>query len=563
MEGGGFCDACGYGPCDQMERHLRHSPWCRPTVDSEPAAQQSQKRSKTSANLFKSRLRSRYSFHLLNAHYNKYMSLAQLSFCVLMVINIVGLVLSFMESAGVRQSCVQEVREAVRALPSVSSVVAAGERAAIGKLEPLTFKGPGGKKGGVFFSVYQLVTVMLQESAEVRQHVFASSKLWKSGELYGKTPVVYRDVTHGTRFRSRRELCGKATAAEQRDVRVILHGWTDEFTSTDGLGVNAKKNKYGAVLGALVNLPLHLRHNPDFILLLALYQAMYAAANGGLARLLTGVSSDGTSYDDGLTLGAEIRMPGGHEIKLPSDTPCADDETWVLRIYVLLWSMDWLAHGDFGPFAKSVSARRPCFKCKWTHTCDCAYLSLAAQNPKKPKKPFKHCDNCLGCSPRRHEDVLAELKELRSWAGTKTALAARRTELGIFSDYFPSESLLQDIVTDATVDIMHIFICGMTKYMLMFTLDELIPAEFTWSQFNERLRAHKYPHNFKPPWMAARTQGKKSSHTAKLNATQTMYIALARYRWVGSHTSGRHQLRLAPKRAPLLAQYRRHRAGRR
>lgn len=58
------------------------------------------------------------------------------------------------------------------------------------------------------------------------------------------------------------------------------------------------------------------------------------------------------------------------------------------------------------------------------------------------------------------------VREMRAFKGaTKTALAKKRTTTGIFSSYFPSEHLLQNIVKDVTVDIMHVFVCGITRHL--------------------------------------------------------------------------------------------------
>ena len=75
---------------------------------------------------------------------------------------------------------------------------------------------------------------------------------------------------------------------QANDLRIALHGWTDAFTPIDGLSQKARKHKYGAFLATLVNLPLHLRHYVDHVLLLALYNSRYAKKHGGLVRMLTG-----------------------------------------------------------------------------------------------------------------------------------------------------------------------------------------------------------------------------------------------------------------------------------
>ena len=132
------------------------------------------------------------------------------------------------------------------------------------------------RKGAAFFDVHTLLTIMLQESASVRKLVVAASEEWKTGALFQTRPNVLSDLVHGSRFLDWPEVCGKATESEAKDLRVVLHIWTDEFTPIDGLSQKARHHKYGALLAALVNLPHRMRHYADHILLLALYNSRCA-----------------------------------------------------------------------------------------------------------------------------------------------------------------------------------------------------------------------------------------------------------------------------------------------
>ena len=58
---------------------------------------------------------------------------------------------------------------------------------------------------------------------------------------------------------------------------------------------------------------------------------------------------------------------------------------------------------------------------------------------------------------------MAEVEHLRRLGAT--AAKKYSTETGIFSTYFASEHLLRDVVKDSTIDIMHVFFCGMTRYL--------------------------------------------------------------------------------------------------
>ena len=54
-----------------------------------------------------------------------------------------------------------------------------------------------------------------------------------------------------------------------------------------------------------------------------------------------------------------------------------------------------------------------------------------------------------------------EVEHLRGLGATEAKKYSTKT--GIFSTHFASEHLLRDVVKDSTVDIMHVFFCGMTR----------------------------------------------------------------------------------------------------
>lgn len=238
-----------------------------------------------------------------------------------------------------------------------------------------------------------------------------------------------------------------------------------------------------------------------------------------------GHGDDGVDYGDRPNLASELQegRSGGTWIEIP------DDENgglmWIrLRVLALvIVSFDWLENGEFGPFAMSVQARHPCFKCKWTANCACAFM--ARGDPRR--STVKHSDDCRGLEPRTHEETMRAVRELRAWTGTKTALTARRTELGIFSNHFASEYLLDDIIKGTTVDIMHVNACGMTRYLLSWLTDEQIPAEYSWHELNQRKNMHRFKRGRRVPNLERTKGSPRGSKSIHLNAGQMLDFALA------------------------------------
>ena len=419
--GGTTCPAgCGYtGP--HLGYHFRHSPLCAPSPKEH--CPKRERDTETVANLFANRVNGMVGHALLKAHVDKYMQLTDLDHFRVMLMECVALTMDFMESeykllelSSRTAFALGTARKTFSTLPSVGTMIARESARYQGAI-PRTLTTPGGdSKGAAFFDVHAVVAVMLQESSAVRQLAIKASEEWKTGQLYLSRPEVLTDVWHGSRFTDWFELCGKASAGEAKDLRIGVQGWTDEMTPVDGLSQKARTRKYGAVLGALLNLPLSMRHYADHLLLLAVYHSRYAKKNGGLARLLTGIGADGTQYSDPNNLACELDLGSDSPmITLPNDEdPTQPDITYRLRIFFLFISLDWLAAGDFGPFAGSVSARRPCPKCMWTAGCACSWMS--AEDPRR--STVVHSEHCLGLKPRTHSGVMETMAELRELGRT-------------------------------------------------------------------------------------------------------------------------------------------------
>ena len=236
-------------------------------------------------------------------------------------------------------------------------------------------------------------------------------------------------LLHGSRFYNWFEVCGKATPAQAKDFRICLHGWIDAFTPLDGLSQRARKHKYTVLLGALVNLPILMRHYHDFVLMLLLYNNRFMKKHGDLVRALTGTGVDGTKYDDNVNLAMELELTETEApwIQLPNDEdPTGPPVHRRLRVFLLLMSYDWLGGGEFGPWSESVSARYPCPKCKWAVSCPCSYL--ASDDPCRAT--VEHVAHCQGNKPRDHSeacDVIDELRALALKPRTKTKLEEQKT----------------------------------------------------------------------------------------------------------------------------------------
>ena len=288
---------CGFVGAS-LESHYRYSPYCKPT--EAPVHEPISNRRDSADITFSARVKHIIGTELLHAHLNFFMHLKHADVLRSLTLAVVGLVLEHSlselahvlddQSAAAAGQVLARVGKICKELPSTSALIAQ-QRLVYQRASPYSFVGLSGadKAGAAFFSAVQLVTVMLQESAPARREAIKSSEIWKSGKLFNILPDTMTDVTHGRQFRENPLICGEASALEKKDLRIVLTGWMDDFTSVDGLGLASRHHKYGAFLATLVNLPLLGRQSVDNVLLLALWNAKFAKEHGGVNRMLTGL----------------------------------------------------------------------------------------------------------------------------------------------------------------------------------------------------------------------------------------------------------------------------------
>ena len=96
-------------------------------------------------------------------------------------------------------------------------------------------------------------------------------------------------------------------------------------------------------------------------------------------------------------------------------------------------------------------------------------------------------------------ETVRELRELARQPRSKTACKDLSTDTGIFSAHSASERLLRDVVVDSTIDVMHVFFCGLTRYLLSWVTDEFIPRDFSWVQLNAESRKYPYKRGVRVP----------------------------------------------------------------
>ena len=275
---------CGYVG-DNLKYHYRWSPRCEPAAEALPLKRPRPSAGRDpamSAQLFSNRVVGEIGKWFLHGHIDFFLSLGELDSVRGILRTCAALTTEFIEEElkvrghTVDSKIFESARSAFDALPNATTLINQRRKFFARAIPRHLGTSREHRKGAAFFDVHTVLTVMLQESATVRKLVIAASEEWKTGALFQTRPNVLHDLVHGTRFLDWPEVCGKATESEAKDLRIVLHLWTDEFTPIDGLSQKARHHKYGALLAALVNLPHRMRHYADHILMLALYNSRYA-----------------------------------------------------------------------------------------------------------------------------------------------------------------------------------------------------------------------------------------------------------------------------------------------
>ena len=294
------------------------------------------------------------------------------------------------------------------------------------------------------------------------------------------------------------------------------------------IGTKRGKHKYGAALAGILNLPKRMRFHPNYILLLAIYQAKYAKEHGGKVRILCGrsASDGGSPIPDTWSLAAELdALRQGQVIEIPDDGPAGGTVLRVLRVHLLLISADYLAACGMGPTPESTSALRPCRDCRWLPRCPCA--RLPAEDAALPG--LVHDAECHGCTPRTNEQLALDLQTARCWTGSKAARTKFMSAAGLGKLYYCTEYLGLDSTTDLPIDVMHVFLCGLTRYELAWLTDFLIPTFTTWDKVNAEFQKMRSSKGRKMPYMERpKGDGSRGSVSITLTAAETKDVALAR-----------------------------------
>ena len=187
------------------------------------------------------------------------------------------------------------------------------------------------------------------------------------------------------------------------------------------------------MLAGIINLSKRSRFSKDYLLLLALWSAKFAKANGGAARMLCGVGPNGQHHQEETLRSQLLEAEAGVDIDLPDDDKGGVSK-YRLKICLLGWAADLLGRAGLGPWPESFQAAHPCPDCWFSPLCECAYLC----KPCPAESAIVHHVKCLGELPRSESEDRRNLDSLRLLS--QTAAMKQFSTLGVNKLYHVLDS---------------------------------------------------------------------------------------------------------------------------
>ena len=162
-----------------------------------------------------------------------------------------------------------------------------------------------------------------------------------------------------------------------------------------------------------------------------------------------------------------------------------------MELHLLGWLADLLGAHGLGPWPESFQARHPCRDCWWHTSCWCATLApgSAEANSKRP-----HADGCRNRICRTKEELVRDMAIIGGPFRTIKARTDAQRDLGVSKAHCVLSHLPgSQPTTDASADVAHLFMLGLTRHEAFWMLDDLIPSCFSWDDLNAAAKALDLP----------------------------------------------------------------------
>lgn len=208
---------------------------------------------------------------------------------------------------------------------------------------------------------------------------------------------------------------------------------------------------------------------------------------------------------------------------------------------------DYPAAATYGPWVGSTSARHPCRHCRWTRPNklldsddedsdeDAGDARAGARSTLTRVQQLEERGSFYTASLEEYNwsQVSSEIDEIKAITSKKDR-KARMAGCGFNKLVFP---LHPDYIPDVDPtrmqpqDIMHLFLCGITRHELYHLLEHLVKHKFvTWEAINNKVSTMRIPKGKRIPKLYPAAKGKKlGERHLDMTASEVLMFAKLRY----------------------------------
>ena len=342
-----------------------------------------------------------------------------------------------------------------------------------------------------------------------------------------------KNFDDGVAARYHPHLMRPATEDEADDLRIAINLNADDIEVCNPLGTARGEHKECGIQAANLNLPAEERFKEGAIMLIGLAKAKVYKAHG-MCRVLAGVDDEGEEHDEENICADFRKLHRGRLIMIPGEKTNLYDEapegfrSVRLKVYVILFSGDYLGAQSVLPFIESPSAHHFCRGCDYDSRSPMAGrpFSFLKAPPRGEKRAF---------AERDWPTLQTELNRLRKGV-TAAELRQKYHDLGLNKLYYaldPDYLPFVDPVKIAPQDLLHLFPDGLLRSELAWLIYVLCRLGFSLSSLNARIRSYRgLPDDVRIPQFPDKLRqgeagGKpKSKSTARMTGSQCMHFAL-------------------------------------
>ena len=279
---------------------------------------------------------------------------------------------------------------------------------------------------------------------------------------------------------------------------------------------------------AILNLPTKQRFEPRNMFLILVARAVCYKKHG-MARIITGVDSNGVRHNEPNYSRDMDELHDGREVTLPDDAKPGKTKLWNMKSWVTTACCDWLGAQLLLWFTESPASYCQCRRCTWNRSHCNAYRPHSFW-----RTPVEGAYQQV-LQKRVYADLQVVIERIRANPPkTKTARANLFKIHGLNTLYqsWDPEYIRYALPLQIPTDLMHLFADGLLRSECAWLFFVLFKLGLDEKKANKRIRSYSWPKdcripNLHPNLREGTTGGVPiSSRTMRMTASQMHVFAI-------------------------------------